>query len=271
MTNTIGGVGLGLRVDLAEALLDAPAGAVDFVEVHPENYVERGGRFADILERARDRFPVLTHGLTMSFGCPDRFDPDYLRGLRDLVDALEVPFHSDHLCFGGAHGLFVHDLLPIPFDETSVRTAVERLDEAQEALARPVALENLSYYAPQSDDPLAEIDFIAEVLSRSGAKMLLDVNNVFVNAQNLGFDARAWIDRVPAEAVVQYHVAGHLVRGDGLRIDTHGEAICDGVYDLLGHILLERDQNFPALDTLLAEVAELRRIVAEAQSARAAS
>lgn len=269
MNDKPNGIGIGFRMDMAAELVEREPTDVRWLELHPENYIRRGGVYRRRLHEARERWPVVTHGLTMSYGCPEPHDPDYMRELADFVLDVKTPWHSDHACFGGAHGAYVHDLLPVPFTDEAATTMVARLREAQDALDVEVAVENVSYYAAQSDDPLDEIAFLVEVLERAGAKLMLDVNNVFVNSQNFGFDPKLWIDRVPTERVVQMHVAGHFIRPDGLRIDTHGEAICDGVYELLDYtlrrvgevpVLLERDNNIPPLDTVLAEVAQLTQI-----------
>ena len=264
-----GGIGIGFRMDLAEELFERAPDAVQWLELHPENYIRRGGRYRSRLAKARERWPLVTHGLTMSFGCPRPHEREYMDELRDFVREVGTPWHSDHACFGGAHGAFVHDLLPVPFTDEAVSTMVARVREAQDQLDVDVAVENVSYYAAQAEDPLLEIDFLVEVLERANAKLMLDVNNVYVNSKNFGFDPKRWIDKVPTERVVQMHVAGHFVRQDGLRIDTHGEAICDDVYELLDYtlrrvgpvpVLLERDNNIPPLDVVLAEVEQLRAI-----------
>ena len=263
------GIGIGFRMDLAEELFERAPDAVQWLELHPENYIRRGGRYRSRLAKARERWPLVTHGLTMSFGCPRPHEREYMDELRDFVREVGTPWHSDHACFGGAHGAFVHDLLPVPFTDEAVSTMVARVREAQDQLDVDVAVENVSYYAAQAEDPLLEIDFLVEVLERANAKLMLDVNNVYVNSKNFGFDPKRWIDKVPTERVVQMHVAGHFVRQDGLRIDTHGEAICDDVYELLDYtlrrvgpvpVLLERDNNIPPLDVVLAEVEQLRAI-----------
>jgi hypothetical protein len=167
----------------------------------------------------------------------------------------------------------LHDLLPLPFTREAVDVAVARIREARDRLELPVALENISYYANAGPAEMPEPDFLLEVLERSDAKLLLDVNNVFVNSRNHGFDPRAYLDRMPVERVVQIHIAGHFTRDDGLIIDTHGEAIREEVYALLEHtlrrtgpvpVLLERDQNFPDFDELLAEVKRLDAIYTDA-------
>ncbi len=264
----IEGIGLGLRHDLAAELFERAPDEVRWLEVHPENYVRRGGSFAQNLERAMDRWALVPHGLTLCFGNVDPFEPGYVRELKALLDRIDAPWYSDHLCFAGAHGVYLHDLLPLPFTREAIDVSVARLRELRDAIERPVAIENVSYYADPAPRAMDEPDFVLEVLEAADCQMLLDVNNVYVNAQNHGFDPRTYIDRIPPERVVQIHVAGHMTRKDGIIIDTHGEPMCDGVYDLLGYtlermgpvpVLLERDQNIPALDTLLDE---LRRLTA---------
>ncbi len=266
VTGKVHGIGLGLRYDLATELLDRRPQSVSWVEVHPENYVDRGGRYGEILDVARRDWPVVTHGLSTCLGALEPVDEAYLSDLRLFLKNLEVPWHSEHLCIGSANARFFHDLLPLPFTDEAVAMSVQRLCEMRDALDLPIALENVSYYAPQADDGLDEADFVVEVLERADAKLLLDVNNIYVNARNFGFDAEAYIDRMPRERVVQIHVAGHLVRDDGLRIDTHGEAVPNDVYHLLEYalrkvgpvpVLLERDNNIPALEELLAEIDDL--------------
>ena len=290
MSSKVEGVGLGLRIAMADAFLDAPPERVEkvrWLEVHPENYLRRGGRYTTLLAKARERWPLVTHGLSMCFGQTTPFEREFLTDLRAFLADLDVPWHSDHMCFGGAHGVFVHDLLPLPFTEEAVDTVGARYREARDTIDRELAIENVSYYAPQPGDPLDEARFIAEVVARSGAKLLLDVNNVFVNSRNHGFDPKEFLKLLPSEAVVQIHVAGHRIKDPGdpatgrpeLRIDTHGEAVCDEVYDLLDWtlrrigprpVLLERDNDVPPLDVLLDEVDRLDRIVREAARAEAA-
>ncbi len=263
MNRDVRGVGLGLRYDLASELLEKRPASVSWLEIHPENYIARGGRYLEMLEAARQEWPLLTHGLSTCLGAVEPFDGGYLEQLRDFLRDLEVPWHSEHLCIGGADDRFFHDLLPLPFTEEAAAVAASRLREVRGVIDRPLALENVSYYAPQHQDGLAEVDFVDEVLERADAKLLLDVNNVFVNSRNFDFDPKAYIDRVRPERVVQIHVAGHLVREDGLRIDTHGEPVPDEVYALLEYalrrigpvpVLLERDSKIPPLDELLEEV-----------------
>lgn len=264
------GIGLGLRQPIAaELFAEAPA-SLRWLELHPENYLARGGRYASLLEQARERYPLLTHGLSMGFGALRPYDRAYLRALRELIERLECPWHSDHLCFSEVDGVFLHDLLPLPRTRESIDVAVTRIGEARAALGVPIAVEHISYYATPPGSELDEADHLREVLERADACLLLDVNNVFVNASNQGFDPRAFIDRLPLERVVQLHVAGHFVRADGMRIDTHAEPVCEEVFELFDYtmqklarpvpVLLERDDDFPPFAQLAHEIERLDQI-----------
>jgi uncharacterized protein (UPF0276 family) len=270
------GIGIGLRQAIAAALFDSDLPELRFLEIHPENYVARGGRFLTMLERAQSGWPLLTHGLTLGLGAVEPAEAGYVRQLKALLDGIKAPWHSEHLCFSSADGVMLHDLLPLPFRRETVNTVVARICELRDSLERPIAVENVSYYAHPGVQEMDEGDFLLEVIERADAKLLLDVNNVFVNSKNHRFDARRFLDRMPAERVVQIHVAGHSVLPDGLIIDTHGEAVRDEVYDLLEYalarvgpvpVLLERDQGFPAFAELAAEVQRLDAIYARATRA----
>jgi uncharacterized protein (UPF0276 family) len=250
----------------ADELLSRAPAAVRWLEVHPENYVRRGGRYAATLEACQRRWPIVTHGLTMGLGAASAVASDRMAELARFLDRVETPWHSDHIAFAEAGGLFAHDLLPVPWNRASLDAAVRRVREMRAAIGRPVLVENLTWYATFEESDRTETEFIVDLLDRTDGALLLDVNNVCVNACNHGFDAEAWLDAVPMERVAQIHVAGHLVGDDGLRIDTHAEEVCDAVYGLLervlrrtGHVpvLLERDGNFVDLDAILAEVHRL--------------
>lgn len=244
--------------------------AVRWLEIHPENYIRRGGRFRAVLEDAAETWSFTAHGLSLCFGSIEPAETEYVRSLRSLIERVGAPWYSDHLCFGGVDNAHLHDLLPIPREERTIEVVVRRIQELQDALGVDVAVENVSYYADSAHDRMSEVDFVNEVLHRADAKMLLDVNNVYVNSVNHGFDPAAdYIDQLPMDRVVQLHIAGHFVRDDGLIIDTHAEPICDGVYDLFAHtlgktghvpVLLERDGNYPPLGVLLEEVGRLDAI-----------
>lgn len=263
------GVGLGLRASFAAEVDDGQAdGRVPFFEVSPENHMRRGGIGPARLARIAARFPMLTHGLSMSLGGPDPYDPEFFAALREFLAALPASFgsrwHSDHLCFCGVDGKALHDLLPLPFTGASARRVAARVREAADRLERPMLVENISYYMPLGASTLDEADFVTEVVERADCGLLLDVNNVFVNARNHGFDPREWLSRVPLARVAQLHIAGHelLEAGDALIIDTHGAPVRTEVDELMAWVverlgpvpvLLERDNNIPELDELLAE------------------
>jgi hypothetical protein len=272
--SVIHGVGLGLRFELLDEVLDLiDAGdprldRIAFFEISPENAMRRGGYVPAAVDRVRARFPFLTHGLMMSLGGLDPFDDAYLRELKRYVDRLAPPFHSEHLCFSGTDGRILHDLLPLPVSRAAARHAAARAREARDRLERPLALENIThYFMPGGFGPggaLDEAAFIADVVEESGSGLLLDVNNVYVNAQNYGFDALAFLERLPLGRVAQIHVAGHQYDAeDGLLIDTHGADVVDPMLDLLSWtvartgpvpVLLERDHEVPPLAELLVEL-----------------
>lgn len=269
MTRGLRGVGIGLRASLARELFDRRPPEIAWLEVHPENYLRRGGRFAALLEEAEDVWPLVTHGLSRCLGSAERFCSDDLRDLRRLLERVDSPWHSEHLCFGGVANAHLHDLLPLPRTASAMDAAVDRVRELQDATGRTIAIENVSTYLETAFDELDEASFMLEVMERSNAALLLDVNNVFVNSKNHGFDPFAFVDRIPAERVVQIHIAGHEVQADGLRVDTHAEPVCSGVLSLLEHtlrrvgdvpILLERDGKIPPLDALLQEVRVLESV-----------
>jgi uncharacterized protein (UPF0276 family) len=270
---TIQGVGIGLRYALVEELLERHADgrvpAIRWLECHPENYMRRGGRFPENLRRCRERWPFATHGLAMSLGGVDPLDDKYLKTLAGFLRDLEVPWHSDHLCFSVAHGAASHDLLPMPWNEDTAKHFVERIKRAQDQLPCALAVENISYYVKPRDSTLDDAEFVSAVVRESGCKLMLDVNNVYVNARNHGENARDVIARMPLDQVVQIHVAGHYYEEPDFIIDTHAEPLCDDVYDLLAFtlertgrvpVLLERDDDFPPFDELYAEVERLDRI-----------
>lgn len=263
----ITGVGLGLRAAFIERIERGEAdGKLAFLEVAPENYMHRGGKAPRRLAAIAERFPILSHGLMMSLGSPDPYDDRYFADLREFLQRSRAPWHSDHLCWSGIDGVLLHDLLPVPFTTASAIHVAQRVREAQDRIGVPMAVENVSWYlqlgAPQKDEP----DFVVEVLERANCKLMLDVNNIFVNASNHGFDAYDWLRKMPLERVVQMHVAGHDRWEEDLIIDTHGSDVTGGVYDLLAWVVertgpvpvvLERDSDIPPLETLLEEVAKI--------------
>jgi uncharacterized protein (UPF0276 family) len=271
------GVGLGLRWALASDILERPPTELAFIEVAPENYMRRGGLFPASLASCAERWPIVTHGLTMSLGGVDPIAREYLATLAQFVHHVKTPWHSDHLCFTVAGGTVTHELLPLPFTAEAAEHVAVRVMRAQDALGIPMAVENISYYAHPGTPEMDEADFASAVVHRAGCSLLLDVNNVYVNAKNHGFDPRAMIAKMPLDRVVQIHVAGHDTSDPALILDTHAEAVRDEVYDLLAFtlertggvpVLLERDDNFPPWEELCVEIARLDAIVRRATSRR---
>jgi len=269
----LAGIGLGLRWEFLEEVLDGPTHDVAFFEVSPENYLGRGGYYPSALERIAERYPILTHGLTLSLGAIAEPDPRYLNALRAEITRLNPPWHSDHLCFSSAGERVLHELLPLKFSEENLRRVAERARRVEAFLERPLALENITYYVHPGEPEMSELSFLRGVLEESHAHLLLDVNNVYVNAQNHGFDPYAFIAALPLDRVLEIHVAGHRTLDSGLLLDSHGQAVADPVLDLLEWtieragpvpVLLERDNDVPQLSELLREVSVLREIQARA-------
>lgn len=267
----IAGVGLGLRWDFIDEILERKP-ALSFVEVSPENYMGRGGYYDEALDRAKDLWPIVTHGLTMSLGGVDPLREDYLIGLLRFLDRVESPWHSDHLCFSTFGGVVLHDLLPIAFKRSEVLRVADRIKRAQDAVGRPMAIENVSFYMHPGKREMTEAEFVASVCEAADCGLMLDVNNAWVNATNFGYDVDDWMRTIPLDRVVQMHVAGHdwFDEPEGkLIIDTHGNDVCSEVMALLERtlektgpvpVLLERDQTIPPLDDLLAEVRRIEEV-----------
>ncbi|HWL85087.1 MAG TPA: DUF692 domain-containing protein, partial [Polyangiaceae bacterium] len=253
-------VGLGLRWEFIDELCEHLPTELDFLEIAPENYIGRGGHHRVALAQLAERYPFLSHGLTLSLGGTEPFDGDFLRHLRDFIAEARAPFHSDHLCFGESDGRVLHDLLPIAFSRASLARVVDRVRRVKDALGVPIAVENISYYLPPGPGEMDEPDFLGELCERSGCGLLLDVNNAFVNATNFGFDVHRWFERAPLERTVQIHVAGgewmDAPGDERLLIDTHGADVPEPVHALLASalprtgavpIVLERDHSIPPL------------------------
>jgi hypothetical protein len=265
------GAGLGLRRELLDELIGAPAGAFDFLECAPDNWIGVGGALDEQLATLTARHPLSCHGLSLSLGGPDPLDQAFLRQTRDFLDRHCVALYSEHLsyCAAGGH---LYDLLPLPFTEEAVLHVGARIRQVQDTLGRRIAVENVSTYALPFR-AMDEHEFVRAVLGEADCDLLLDVNNVYVNAINHGYDARAFIAAMPTQRIASYHVAGHFDEADDLKIDTHGTAVKEDVWALLAFAyathgvrptLLERDFNFPPLPVLLDEVARIRALQATA-------
>jgi uncharacterized protein (UPF0276 family) len=272
------GVGLGLRWEFLEQVLDAPVlEDVAFFEVSPENYMRRGGYYPAALERIGRHYPLVTHGLTLSIGAESPPDREYTAELAEELARLDPPWHSDHLAFTSGAGRVFHELLPLRFTRDTAKRVAARLEELAETLARPVALENVTYYAHLGKPELSEGDFLHTLFEHTRAGLLLDVNNVYVNAQNHGGDPRRVLESFPLDRALEVHVAGHTRTASGLVLDTHGAPVVPEVLELLAFalertgalpVLLERDNHVPELAELLAEVRAIRAVCEQAAAAR---
>lgn len=267
---TAAGFGLGLRPVYYPEILAGPQ-PVDWFEIVSENFMVPGGRPLAMLDRIRADYPMRMHGVSLSIASVDPLDMDYLRDLKALAARVEPELVSDHLAWTGAQGRNLHDLLPVPYTEEALGHCVERVARVQEFLGRRIALENPSTYVAFAGAEMDEAAFLAELARRADCLILLDVNNVFVSAFNHGFEARAYLDRLPKARVAQAHVAGHSHFASH-KIDTHDEPVCDGVWDLFAHMrevfgpipaMIERDDKFPPWSVLLAELAHMRAIAAQ--------
>lgn len=266
--------GVGLRRPHFDGIFEHNDG-IDFLEILVENFMMFGGRARDVLRRAADRFPIVLHGVNLSIGSIDPLNEEYLAGLQDMIEICKPPWFSDHLSYSSAFGIEYHDLVPLPFSEEVVEHVVGRVKEVQARMGIPFLLENPSYYALLPGAEMTEAEFLKEIVLRSDCGLLLDVNNVYVNALNHDYDPREYIDAMPADRVMQYHMAGHDDSGPFL-VDTHGTHILPAVYDLFEYTLkrigpvwtlLEWDNNIPSLDVLLRENRFVRGAAARALGA----
>jgi uncharacterized protein (UPF0276 family) len=268
------GAGLGLRRALMGPLLSRDHVPIDFMEVAPENWIGVGGRLGRQFRELAERQPVLLHGLSLDIGGPDPVDFDLVRSVKALMAEIKAPLYSEHLTYCAAQG-HLYDLLPIPFTAEAVQYVAARIRQVQDVIGQPIALENASYYA-QPYTELSEVEFIRAVLEESGCDLLLDVNNIYVNSINHGYDPVEFLDALPLERTRYIHVAGHFDEADDLKVDTHGADVIGPVWQLLAEAyrrlgpaptLLERDFNLPPLAKLLAEVVQVSRLQREAGGA----
>lgn len=265
----LAGVGIGLRAPhYAQLLEERPALA--FVEVHSENFYAEGGAALAWLERFRAAYPLSLHGVGLSLGSVDALDPRHLEKLARLADRFEPALVSEHLCWSSFAGRYANDLLPLPFTDEALGHVVARIDAVQERLRRTILVENVSSYLAFADSTIPEWEFVAEVARRSGCGVLLDVNNIWVNACNHGFDAARYLAAIDPRTVGEIHLAGFERIGDRL-VDTHGARVSDEVWALYGTAiarfgerptLVEWDADIPALEVLLDEAGKARSVLA---------
>jgi uncharacterized protein (UPF0276 family) len=263
------GFGLGLRTDHYQDVLEQRP-PVDWFEIISENYMVPGGKPLHYLDRVREHYPLVMHGVSMSIGSIDPLNLDYLAQLKALAERIEPAWISDHLCWTGAHGRNMHDLLPLPYTEEAITHVADRVSQVQDFLGRRMLLENVSSYVSYADSRLTEWEFLSAIAERADCLILLDVNNIYVSSYNHEFDPRDYLDGIPVERVYQFHLAGHTNHGDYI-IDTHDHPVVDPVWELyadavrrFGFVstMIERDDNIPPLDELIEELNQARRIAA---------
>ena len=272
------GAGLGLRRPIADQLMANPPDDVDFMEVAPENWIHVGGKLGKKFRFFTERYPFVIHGLSLSIGGPGPLDEQLVRDVRDFMKEHDIRMYSEHLSASSDDGQ-LYDLMPIPFTEEAVRHVAGRVQRVQDILGQRMALENVSYYAPL-DTSMSEREFLLAVLEEADCDLMLDINNIVVNSINHRYDAGEFLRAMPAERIRYFHLAGHFVEDEDLRIDTHGTPVDDQAWSLLADAyglfgpvptLLERDFNFPPLEELLDEVRRIKSLQTEASKQDAAN
>ncbi len=264
------GFGLGLRKQHYTTILEQKPD-VDWFEVITENYLIDGGKPLYYLDRIRENYPIVMHGVSLSIGSTAPLNLDYLKQTKKLAQRIEPEWISDHLCWTGTDGLNMHDLLPIPYTEEALRHVVERISQVQEFLGRRILLENVSSYVSFAESEMPEWEFLKQVAEQADCLILLDINNIYVSAFNHQFDPLKYLDHIPRDRVGQFHLAGHLNCGDYI-IDTHDHPVIDPVWKLyqaalnrFGDVstMIERDDDIPPLPELLEELGQARHIAAQ--------
>jgi uncharacterized protein (UPF0276 family) len=265
------GVGVGLRAPHYDYILNHWP-AVDWFEIVSENYFVAGGGALQALDRIAERYPLVMHGVALSIGSSDPLNMTYLAQLKQLARRIQPRWISDHLCWTSVDGQHLHDLLPLPFTEEALSHVVARVKQVQEYLGQQILLENISTYLQFEQAQMSEWEFLTEVATRADCLILLDINNIYVNAFNHGFDARKYIAAIPVDRVRQFHLAGHLHKETHI-IDTHDQVVTHPVWELyrvalqrFGPVatLIEWDAHIPEFTELLAQ-ADLAKKVLETQ------
>lgn len=272
------GAGLGFRRELIEPLKAGVPEAIRFFELAPENWAGIGGKTARDLRHFSERYPFVCHGLSLSLGGPAPLDEALLRRIRSFMAEHGMTLYTEHLSWSGDDG-HLYDLLPIPLTENAVKWTVDRISRVQDILGMRIGIENASYYVAPPGAEMNEGEFISSIVRAADCLLHLDVNNIYVNSRNFGFDALAFLDALPLERTGYVHVAGHSVEPDGMLIDTHGAGVIDPVWSLLeaayqriGPVptCLERDFNILDLGQLTAEVELIARLQAATRQPKAA-
>ncbi|MBI3545865.1 MAG: DUF692 domain-containing protein [Gammaproteobacteria bacterium] len=261
------GFGLGLRPTHYETILNE-APALDWLEIISENYLVPGGKPLHYLDRIRQRYPMVMHGVSLSIGSSDALNREYLKDLKALAARIEPAWISDHLCWTGVNGVNAHDLLPLAYTQETLQHVVARVQQVQDFLGRRILLENVSSYISYPESEMTEWEFVREIAERADCLLLLDINNIYVSSFNHEFNACTYLNAIPVERVQQFHLAGHRNHGNYI-IDTHDEPVIESVWDLyqiavrrFGRVstMIERDDNIPPLPELLSELEQARHI-----------
>lgn len=270
------GVGIGLKREHCQALLADPS-PIDFVEIHAENFMSEGGPNLALLDRIAETWPLSIHGVALSLGGEAPLDREHLVRLRKLLDRVHPAAFSEHLAWSSHDGIYFNDLLPVAYDTATLTRVIEHVDIAQSYLGRQLLLENPSTYVELTQSTWHEAEFLSEIARKTGCGLLLDLNNLYVSSLNHGWSIADWLSRVRLSQVGEIHVAGHELiedeAGQDLLIDSHGEPVSEPVFELLARVadlagprpvLIERDNNLPALPMLLQEVDAVRACMAGA-------
>lgn len=261
----VAGAGFGYRRCMSETLKDVDPSSFDFLEIAPENWIGLGGRFGKSFRRYTEQFPFMAHGLSLSIGGPTPLDMEFLKNLKAFIAEHNIRGYSEHLSYCSDDG-HLYDLMPIPFTEDAVKYVAERIRTVQDVLEQRIAMENVSFYAAPGAE-MTELEFLLAVLEEADCDLLLDVNNIYVNSINHGYNAEEFLSAMPAERIMYVHIAGHYNEADDLIVDTHGADVIDPVWNLLQKAydqfgalptLLERDFNIPPIPELLTEVEQIR-------------
>lgn len=268
------GVGLGLRREMLEQMLQKKPEEIDFFEVAPENWIPFGGALQKQFRQLTEQHRFVCHGLSLSIGSPAPLDVQFVRQVKAFLQQHNINVYSEHLsyCSGRRH---LYDLMPIPFTAEAVNYVAKRVQQVQDILEQPLILENVSYYAAPGQE-MSELDFTLAVLEQADCKMLLDVNNIYVNAINHNYDPNQYLQAIPSERIAYYHIAGHYQQAEDLLIDTHGADVIDPVWQLLAlayqqhgvkPTLLERDFNIPSWQKLQQELKHIHCLQQQAEPA----
>ncbi len=261
MTRPFLGFGLGLRTEHYQTVIENKPD-VDWFEIISENYMIPGGKPLYHLDKIRENYPMVMHGVSLSIGSTDPLNMDYLQELKQLIRRVEPYWISDHLCWTSVDHTNSHDLLPLPYNEETIDHVAGRIRQVQDYLGHQILIENLSSYVTYNDSVMTEWDFLNEILRRADCLVLLDINNIFVSAHNHQFNPVEYINGIDSDRVMQFHLAGHSYSGEMI-IDTHDQDVCDPVWDLYKEALeyfgavstmIERDDNIPSFKELRAEL-----------------